>query len=110
MSGARIVPDWSSDAPARSSRPAWGSAFCEPSTVLLRRALNPRPAAIANRARKASAATIQGSALVLDSRVAVGAAAPTAVPQRWQNLAPGLSSAEQAAHVAPASGAPQEEQ
>jgi len=40
----------------------------------------------------------------------VGTATPTAVPQRWQNLAPGLSSAAQAEQVAPASGAPQLEQ
>jgi hypothetical protein len=33
--------------------------------------------------------------------------APTAVPQRGQNLAPALSSAAHEAHVAPASGAPQ---
>ncbi len=73
--------------------------------MLLGLALKPRPAAIANSARKASAATIQGSELDFDSRA--GAAAPTAVPQRWQNLAPALSSAEQATHVAPASGEPQ---
>ena len=40
----------------------------------------------------------------------MGAAVPTAAPQRWQNLAPGLSSAAQAEQVAPASGAPQLEQ
>jgi len=73
--------------------------------VLLRRALNPRPAAIAKRARKASAATIQGSEFVFDPPG--GAAAPTAVPQRWQNFAPGLRSALHEAQVAPASGAPQ---
>src|SRR6476620_2912970 len=105
MSGARIVPDWSSDAPARSSRPAWGSAFCEPSTVLEGRALKPRPAAIANRARNASAATIQGSALVFVSRGAT--VAPREVPQRWQNFAPGLRGAAHDAHTAPVSGAPQ---
>jgi hypothetical protein len=68
--------------------------------------LKPRPAAIANSARKASAATIQGSAFVLESRVADGLT-PTAVPQRWQNLAPALSSAAHEMQVAPASGAPQ---
>ena len=73
--------------------------------MLPRWALKPRPAAIANRARKARAATIHGSAFVLDSRVDV--AVPTEVPQRWQNLAPGLRSAAHEAHVAPASGAPQ---
>jgi hypothetical protein len=73
--------------------------------VLLRRALNPRPAAIAKRARKASAATIQGSEFVFDA--AAGAAAPIEAPQRWQNFAPGLNSAEHDAQVAPASGAPQ---
>src|SRR2546423_12303049 len=99
MSGARIPADWSSVGAPRSSRPAWGSAFCEPSTVLLGWALKPRPAAIAKRARKARAATIQGSAFVLDSRE-VAVAEPTAVPQRWQNLAPGITSAEQEAKLA----------
>src|SRR5256885_16837393 len=111
MSGARTspAPDWSSVAVPRSSSPAWGKAFCEPSTVLLGRALNPRPAAMAKRARKARAATIQGSALGLESGTeAIGV--PTAVPQRWQNFAPGLNSAEQDTQVAPASGAPQREQ
>ena len=37
----------------------------EPSTVLLGLALKPRPAAMAKSARKANAATIQGSELVL---------------------------------------------
>ena len=32
------------------------------------------------------------------------------VPQRWQNLAPGVRDAPHAAHAAPASGAPQLEQ
>ena len=105
MSGARIPGGSASPAPARSSRPAWGSAFCEPSTVLPRLALKPRPAAIANNARKASAATIQGKAFVFDSRA--GTLPPTAVPHRWQNFAPALSSAAQEAQVAPASGAPQ---
>src|SRR6266480_3689181 len=109
MSGARMPPDSSSAATPRSSRPACGKAFCEPSTVLLRRALNPRPAAIANKARNARAATIQGRALVLDSRATL-AIAPTAVPQRWQNFAPGLNSEAQTEHMAPASGAPQDEQ
>ncbi|HEY3745867.1 MAG TPA: hypothetical protein VGL17_06475 [Gemmatimonadaceae bacterium] len=60
---------------------------------------------MAKSARKANAATIHGSELDFDSRT--GTAAPTPVPQRWQNLAPALSSAEHAAHVAPASGEPQ---
>ena len=77
--------------------------------MLLGRALKPRPAAMAKSARKASAATIHGSAFGFDSRI--GATdAPTAVPQRWQNFAPGLSSAEQDVQVAPARGAPQLEQ
>src|SRR5947207_10152670 len=110
MSAARMAAEpSSSSATPRSSRPAWGNAFCEPSTVLLRRALKPRPAAMANKARKATAATIHGRALVLDSRP-LTAVAVTAVPQRWQNFAPGLNSAAQAEQVAPASGAPQLEQ
>jgi hypothetical protein len=64
---------------------------------------------MAKRARKASAATIQGSALVLDCGTDAGAA-PTALPQRWQNFAPGLSAAEQVEQAEPASGAPQREQ
>src|SRR5688500_7102800 len=101
MSGARgPIP-----AP-RSSSPAWGSAFWEPSRALPRLVLNPRPATIANSARKASAATIHGSAFVLGSW-GTALVDPTAEPQRWQNFAPGLSVAEHAAHLAPASGAPQ---
>src|SRR5512138_1934103 len=38
------------------------------------------------------------------------AVAVAGVPQRWQNLAPGVSGVWQAAHCAPASGAPQLEQ
>src|SRR5438874_1048306 len=109
MSGARTPAPPSSATAPRSSSPACGNAFCEPSTVLLGRALKPRPAAMANKARNARAATIQGSALVLDSRATV-AVPPAAVPQRWQNFAPGPSSAAQAEQVAPASGAPQLEQ
>src|ERR1700682_997126 len=105
MAGARTPADRSSAGAPRSSSPACGSAFCDPSTVLLRRALKPRPAAMAKRARKASAATIHGSEFVLE--LTVGAAAPAGAPQRWQNLAPALSSAEHEAHAAPASGAPQ---
>src|SRR3954466_13998848 len=105
MSGARTSPDWSPPPTARSSRPACGSALAEPSTVLEGRALKPRPAAIANSARNARAATIHGRALVFVSR---GVVAPlTPVPQRWQNLAPGLSGAAHDAQAAPASGAPQ---
>ena len=73
--------------------------------ALPRLALKPRPAAIANSARKASAATIQGRVLVLSRTVALPD--PAAAPHRWQNLAPGLRSAEHATHLAPASGAPQ---
>jgi len=73
--------------------------------VLDGRALKPRPAAMAKSARKASAATIHGSELVFVSRGVV--VVPTAVPQRWQNLAPGLSGAAHDAQGAPASGAPQ---
>src|SRR6202158_4046302 len=105
MSGARTPADRSSVGMPRSSSPACGSAFCDPSMVLLRRALNPRPAAIAKRARKASAATLQESEFVSDP--APGAATPAGAPQRWQNLAPGLRSAEHETQVAPASGAPQ---
>ncbi|HEX9219306.1 MAG TPA: hypothetical protein VF858_02370 [Gemmatimonadaceae bacterium] len=74
--------------------------------MLPRVALKPRPAAIANRARNARAATIQGRALVLASRE-MGVLAPAAAPHRWQNFAPGLNSAAHDAQVAPASGAPQ---
>jgi hypothetical protein len=35
---------------------------------------------------------------------------PAGVPQRWQKRAPGVSGAEQVAHVAPASAVPQVEQ
>lgn len=89
----------------RSSKPACGSAFCDPSRVLPRCALNPRPAVMANSARNASAATIHGSGFVLVSRVA--AAPPTGAPQPWQNFVPGLSSAEHEAQVVPNSGEPQ---
>jgi hypothetical protein len=36
-----------------------------------------------------------------------GSETPAAAPQRWQNLAPGLSSAEHDAQMAPLSAAPQ---
>ncbi len=73
--------------------------------VLLGLALNPRPAAIAKRARNARAATIQGREFV---RVSTRGGAPaTGAPQRWQNFAPGVSSAEHDAHGAPVSAAPQ---
>jgi hypothetical protein len=76
--------------------------------LLLGFALNPRPAAIAKSARKASAATIQGKEFVRDSPDPRGGLAPPAgAPHRWQNLAPGPSSAEHEAHDAPASAAPQ---
>ncbi|HVZ76984.1 MAG TPA: hypothetical protein VG818_03285 [Gemmatimonadaceae bacterium] len=54
------------------------------------------------------AATAHGSALPDPSDA--GAVAPTAVPQRWQNFAPGESGVRQEAQAAPASGAPQLEQ
>ena len=38
------------------------------------------------------------------------AEAAAGVPQRWQNLAPGVNAVWQTAHCAPASGAPQLEQ
>lgn len=101
MSGPRIP----GGAMPRSSSPACGSAFWEPSSVLPGRALNPRPAAIAKSARNASAATIHGSGLVAAGRTAAPAVA--GVPQRWQNLAPGESGAAHEVHVAPDSGAPQ---
>ena len=80
--------------------------MAEPSTDLEGLALKPRPAAMANKARKARAATIHGSAFVFVSR-AGAAPAPIGVPQRWQNLAPGESGEAQEVHGAPASGAPQ---
>ena len=42
--------------------------------------------------------------------VRASAVAPAGVPQRWQNLAPGVSSVPQAPQRAPASGTPQFEQ
>ena len=39
-----------------------------------------------------------------------GADAPTGIPQRWQNLAPGERAVRQTPHCAPASAAPQLEQ
>jgi hypothetical protein len=60
-------------------------------------------------ATSAIAATPQGSEVDNVVRGAV-AAAPAGVPHRWQNLAPGVSGAEHAPHVAPASDAPQFEQ
>jgi hypothetical protein len=73
--------------------------------VLLLFALKPLPAAIAKRARKASAATIQGNEFVRVSWL--GGAPPVGAPQRWQNFAPGLNSAEHDAHSTPESTAPQ---
>src|SRR5688500_1888591 len=90
----------------RSSSPACGRAFWDPSRVLPGRALNPRPAAIAKSARKARAATIHGSGLVVVG-VRTAAAAPAGAPQRWQNFAPTDSSAPHETHVAPARGEPQ---
>jgi hypothetical protein len=57
------------------------------------------------------AATAQGSAVAVD-RCWVGATGvlPTAVPQRWQNFAPGVSSERHAAQAASATAAPQLEQ
>ncbi len=49
-------------------------------------------------------AMAQGS--VLDPRASQGGAAPTAEPQRWQNLAPEVSDDRQAAQRAPSKGAP----
>jgi hypothetical protein len=43
-------------------------------------------------------------------RGSAGVSAPAGDPQRWQNLAPGVSGAPHAAQVAPASGAAQFEQ
>ena len=100
MSGPRIP----GGAVPRSSSPACGRAFWDPSSELPGRALNPRPAAIANSARNASAATIHGNGLVAGRRTAV---ADAGAPQRWQNLAPGDSGDAHDAHVAPESGEPQ---
>src|SRR3982750_434941 len=57
----------------------------------------------------ASAATAQGRALA-SPRDGADDGAPAGVPQRWQKRAPGVSDAEQVAHVAPASAVPQAEQ
>ena len=69
------------------------------------------PATRATSASSAIAATAQGSAEAAD-RCSVGAAAvvPTAVPQRWQNFAPGESSERQPVHAASATAAPHSEQ
>src|SRR5512138_920107 len=57
----------------------------------------------------ARAATAQGSALAKPRDCAIEGA-PAGVPHRWQKRAPGVSDAEQVAHVAPASAVPQLEQ
>jgi hypothetical protein len=64
------------------------------------------PAASATSARSAIAATAHGRAFEPPS-ARPAAAAPAGVPQRWQNLAPGVRGARQDEHAAPASGAPQ---
>ena len=56
----------------------------------------------------ALAAMIHGNVLV-DGRLA-GAIAPTAVPHRWQKLAPSVSVDRHAAHRLPSNGAPQSAQ
>jgi len=53
-------------------------------------------------------ATDHGSAFPNpEGRCAREGAAPTGVPHRWQNFAPGVSRARHATHDAPRSGAPQ---
>jgi hypothetical protein len=57
------------------------------------------------------AATAQGRADAADRcSVAATGALPTAVPQRWQNFAPGESSERQPAQAASATAAPHSEQ
>ena len=56
-------------------------------------------------ASSAMAATDQGKAV--DIPVGRAAGLPAGVPHRWQNLAPGVSGARQAAHAAPCRGAAQ---
>src|SRR5205823_4198841 len=89
---------------ARSSRPACGSALAGASSVEPRAVLNPRPASIANIVSSASAATIQGSGLILAAGACVGR---DVAPQWWQKFDPGVMSPLHEAQVAPARGAPQ---
>ncbi|GLC25575.1 hypothetical protein rosag_20880 [Roseisolibacter agri] len=75
-----------------------------------------RPAAIAATASRATKATPQGSTLAAPAAAPVRGAAPVvgalpaARPQRWQNLAPGLSGAPQPTQTLASRGAPQVEQ
>jgi hypothetical protein len=55
------------------------------------------------------AATAQGSAVAEDLCATVGCV-PTAVPQRWQNFAPGERSERQPAQTASPTAAPHSEQ
>jgi hypothetical protein len=69
------------------------------------------PATRAISATRAIAAMAQGREdEKLRGSAAAVVAAPTAVPQRWQYLAPGLSEAPHAAHGAEATLAPHDEQ
>src|SRR5579871_3953430 len=61
------------------------------------------PRTMASTASTATPAMSQGNELPRAVR-------PTAVPQAWQNLAPGMSSVSQPAQRASPSGAPQDEQ
>ena len=67
-----------------------------------------RPATTAIIAMSAIAVTAHGSKVAL--RPSMGDAAPTAVPHRWQNLAPAVSDERHAAQSAPSNGAPQSAQ
>src|SRR5829696_5547744 len=110
MSGARWAGPSGGIGPAgpRSSSPACGRAFFGASSALLAGVLTRCPATSAMSASRAMEATAQGSAAAPPRRsTGLPRAAPTAVPQRWQNLAPAESADPHAAHTAPSRGTPQ---
>ena len=115
MSGARTAPSGGGLAP-RSSRPAWGSAFCGASRLLPRRELKPLPARNASSTTRAIAATIQGREADADRGAADTVSDtgeetdPVGRPQFWQKRAPGVTLFLHPAHIAGSSEAPQFEQ
>src|SRR6185312_10877838 len=101
MSGAAPFPV----APANGAAADWESTAVDGAGVLANRC----PATRAISETSAIAATPQGSADEALRRSSARSA-PAAVPQRWQNFAPGENGASQAAQVAPGRDAPQFEQ